>query len=154
MSRSKYLLSAAGLFVAAALALGMPSAAHAQTTNNNLNNVGNTTTTISGNCSGIFNSTQTAVQDNDSDQDQDATAILGSTANNTTGAVTQSNSSSQSANFSPTCVIERTTVVQQVQAPEGGVKAGAGAAAAPLFGMSGSLASAAYGLYRLRKHIL
>ena len=153
MSRSKYLLSAAGLFAAAALALGMPSAAHAQTTNNNLNNVGNTTTTISGNCSGIFNSTQVADQDNDVDQnDNDATAILG-TANNS-NSVTQGNSSSQSANFSPTCVIERTTVVQQVQAPEGGVKAGAGAAAAPLFGMSGSLASAAYGLYRLRKHVL
>ncbi len=153
MSRTKYLLSAVGLFMAAAVGLGMPSAAHAQTTNNNLNNVGNTTTTVSGNCSGIFVPTQVAVLDNDNDQNgNDATAILG-TANNS-NTVTQGNSSSQTANFSPTCVIERTTVVQQVQAPEGAVKAGAGAAAAPLFGFSGSLASAAYGLYRLRKHVL
>src|SRR5687767_3839043 len=142
MSRIKYLSGAVGLLLALAIGLGAPSAANAQTNRNSNNNTNSNNTTVNAECGGDFNNTQVAGQSNDADNSVTSLAgvMLGTV---TGGSNNQSNSTTQTATFAPRC-----NVVRQVQAPRGAVKAGAGAAAAPLFGFSGSLASAAYGIYR------
>lgn len=103
---------------------------------NSEQNAGNASSTVGGNVSVPI------VANNEQNNNQ-----------NTNQSNSQSSSQSSSVTFAPDCSVTNVTQAQaaQVDAPEGGVKAGAGAFAAPLLGLGGSLGSLGYGVLRLRR---
>ena len=114
---------------------------------------------VTGDCSGVV--VNNVEQDVEQDADNDADNTVGNinilpiasdnyVDNNQSNS--QSSSQSSSVTFAPDCSVTNVTqAAQQVDAPEGGVKAGGGAFAAPLLGLSGSLGSLGYGVLRLRR---
>lgn len=137
-----------------------------------------TTYSVNGNCSGIIQTTIEQSNNNSTSQNQDTdnTNVNGLSLGNDQNInsdPSQSNTTTQSNNgsvtFAPDCstttqVTQQVTTAAaktapaapaQVQAPKGGVGAGAGGATgsaiAPLAALGGSLASIGVGVARLRK---
>ena len=166
MNRIKYGLATAGTAIAFMAGAVAPVAAHGGEVNDSFNKTKTVNVdksqTVNGDCSAI--QVQDVYQDQNSETNQvnvGGNVSVLPIANDGSQNTDQSNSSntnqtqSNTQSFSADCsTVTNVTNVQQaqaqVEAPKGGVDAGAGGFGA-LVGLGGSLTTAGYGVLRLRR---